>query len=69
MEVEKILLNKHNHILHMWAFYQMKIKLYVVCLGLDQVCFFDVGEDGTLTLDNVHTLQLEPGCGPKKNDF
>ncbi len=30
--------------------------------------FFDVGEDGTLTLDNVHTLQLEPGCGPK-NDF
>ena len=44
-------------------------KLYVVCLGLDQVCFFDVGEDGTLTLDNVHTLQLEPGCGPKKMIF
>ena len=32
-------------------------KLYVVCLGLDQVCFFDVGEDGTLTLDNVHTIR------------
>ena len=44
-------------------------KLYVVCLGLDQVCFFDVGEDGTLTLDNVHTLQLEPGCGSKKMIF
>lgn len=44
-------------------------KLYVVCLGLDQVCFFDVSEDGTLTLDNVHTLQLEPGCGPKKMIF
>ena len=47
----------------------IKNKLYVVCLGLDQVCFFDVGEDGTLTLDNVHTLQLEPGCGPKKMIF
>ena len=36
---------------------------------MDQVCFFDVSEDGTLTLDNVHTLQLEPGCGPKKMIF
>lgn len=44
-------------------------KLYVVSLGLDKICLFDVEEDGTLVYDNEHSLFLKPGSGPRKMIF
>lgn len=44
-------------------------KIYVVCYGLDQICFFDVAEDGTLTLNEESTISFEKGTGPKKMFF
>ena len=44
-------------------------KLYVVSLGLDKICLFDVKEDGTLVYDNVNSLSLKSGNGPRKMIF
>lgn len=44
-------------------------KLYVVDLGLDKVLLFDVSEDGTLVLDEMHSFDLTPGTGPRQMTF
>lgn len=44
-------------------------KLFVVSLGLDKISLFDVEENGTLVYDNVNSLSLKPGSGPRKMIF
>lgn len=44
-------------------------KLYVVCLGLDKICLFDIEDNGTLVYDNVNSFSLKPGSGPRKMIF
>ena len=44
-------------------------RLYVVALGLDKVLMFKIEENGSLIMDEEHTLELTPGSGPKKMIF
>lgn len=46
-----------------------KNKICVCVLGLDKICIFDANDDGTLVLDNVHSLDVEKGNGPRKIIF
>lgn len=41
-------------------------KIIVVDLGLDKILFFDLDEDGNLTLDEKHTIKVTPGSGPRQ---
>lgn len=45
-----------------------KNRLVVADLGLDKILFFEM-VDKEIILDNVHTLNLEPGSGPNKIMF
>lgn len=44
-------------------------KIIVCAMGLDKLCLFDVKDDGTLVYDNVHSIDVQLGNGPKKVIF
>lgn len=55
---------------HFVGFVPDRSRLFVVDLGLDRIFFFDVSNpEHIFNLDEAHTLEIEPGSGPKKMMF
>lgn len=56
----------HPHFVCMSPDYK---KVIVVDLGLDKIIFFDMDDEGVLTIDEKHTINTRKGSGPRQITF